>query len=269
MRAFRVPGVGASLCYHDLAGDEPAIVFLHGLGGASSEAFPQTAHHRLLARSRAVLIDFLGFGYSEAPADFGYTMEEQADSVAALLDQLSLRGVNVVGHSMGGSVAISLAARHPRLLRSLVVAEGNLDPGKGTLSVRIAAQSEQEYIREGHSSLVREFGVRLGETPGYGGLLRTFAVAAPHAMHRSARSLLAERTPTFREALENLVIPRTYLIGERSLPDFPEGPAPKNGVTVAVVPGAGHLMNVDNPDGFAHAIAEVVAATEVGAEVPV
>jgi pimeloyl-ACP methyl ester carboxylesterase len=114
MHTFRVPGAGGLLCFHDLAGDEPAIVFLHGLGGASSEEFPQTARHRLLADSRAVLIDFLGFGYSEAPADFGYTMEEQADSVAALLDDLGLSGVNVVGHSMGGSVAISLAARHPR-----------------------------------------------------------------------------------------------------------------------------------------------------------
>jgi pimeloyl-ACP methyl ester carboxylesterase len=85
-------------------------------------------------------------------------------------------------------------------------------------------------------------------------------------MHRSARSLLAERTPTFREALENLEIPRTYLIGERSLPDFPEGPAPKNGVTVAVVPEAGHLMNVDNPDGFAQAIADAVAESTTGAE---
>jgi pimeloyl-ACP methyl ester carboxylesterase len=108
------------------------------------------------------LIDFLGFGYSDAPADFGYTMEEQADSVAALVDYLGLRGVHVVGHSMGGSIAISLAAHHP---------------------------------------------------------------AWSHA-----------------------------------------GPAPKNGVTVAVVPEAGHLMNVDNPDGFAHAIANAVVKTKAGAQ---
>jgi pimeloyl-ACP methyl ester carboxylesterase len=169
---------------------------------------------------------------------------------------------------MGGCIAISLAARHPALLAGIVVAEGNLDPGKGSLSVRIAAQSEQDYVHEGHATLSRDFQASLGDSPRYGGVLRTFSMAAPHAMHRSARSVLAERTPTFREAIENLKIPRTYLIGERSLPDFPEGPAPKHGVTVAVVPEAGHLMNVDNPDGFAQAIADAVAGTKTSAELP-
>src|SRR6266581_7700847 len=202
MDGFRVPGVGASLCYHDLPGAAPVVVFLHGLGGASSEAFPTIAHHSSLAGSRVLLIDLLGFGYSDAPADFGYTVEEHADSVAALLDHLDLRGVHVVGHSMGGSIAIALAARHPGLVACLVVAEGNLDPGKGSLSVRIAAQSEQEYILHGHAAVARDFRVGLGDEPRYGGVLNTIRLSAPHAMHRSARSLLAQRTPTFREVFE-------------------------------------------------------------------
>jgi hypothetical protein len=93
-----------------------------------------------------------------------------------------------------------------------------------TVSSRIAAQSEDDYVREGHSALARELQEWLGETPGYGGVLRTFMMVAPYAVHRSARSLLAQRTQTFREAFENLAVPRTYLVGERSLPDFPEGP---------------------------------------------
>ena len=259
MRAFRIPGIGASLCYHDLAGEEPTLVFLHGLGGAASEAFPEIARHPLLANSRAVLIDLLGFGYSEAPADFSYAIEDQADSVAALLGYLAPGNVHVIGHSMGGSVGISLAARHPQLLRGLTVAEGNLDPGKGSISTRIAAQSEDEYIRVGHAALAVDFQEWLGETPGYGGVVRAFTMAA--------RSLLAERTPSFREAYEQLAIPRTYLVGERSLPAFPEGPAPENGL-VAIVRDAGHLMNVDNPDGFARAIAEAVAYTGAAPDPP-
>lgn len=45
------------------------------------------------------------------------------------------------------------------------------------------------------------------------------------------------------------------MIGEWSLPDFPKGPAPETPVNVVIVPDAGHLMNVDNPDGLAVAIA--------------
>jgi pimeloyl-ACP methyl ester carboxylesterase len=265
MRTFLVPSVGAALCYHDLPGDEPTIVFLHGLGAASSEEFMQTVRHPRLAGFRMLLIDFLGFGFSERPLEYGYTMEDHADSVADLLRHLHLRRVHVVGHSMGGSVAIALAMRHTDLVGSLIVAEGNLDPGRGTASARIASWSEEDYIREGHLAFVGEFGRSVADVPGYGGVVRTMALTSPHAMHRSARSLLAERTPTFRQGIEDLRMPRTFLIGERS--DYPEARWLRNGVNIVIVPEAAHLMNVDNPDGFARAIAEAIARAESPAEV--
>ena len=264
MRTFPVPGVSALLCYHDLPGDEPTIVFLHGLGAASSEEFMQTVRHPLLAGFRMLLVDFLGFGFSERPVEYGYTIEDHAESVAGLLHDLNVGSAHIVGHSMGGSVAIALAMRHADLVVNLVVAEGNLDPGVGTASAQIAAWSEEDYIRDGHLVFAGEFKRSVAGLPGYGGVARTVALASPHAMHRSARSLLAERSPTFREGLENLPMPRTYLIGERSS-DFPEVRWPRNGVNVVIVPEAGHVMNVDNPDGFARAIAAAVATAERGA----
>jgi pimeloyl-ACP methyl ester carboxylesterase len=265
MRTFAVPGIGALLCYHDLPGDEPTIVFLHGLGAASSEEFMQTVRHPLLTGFRMLLLDFLGFGFSERPLEYGYTMEDHADSVAELLRHLDVVSAHIVGHSMGGSVAIALAMRHPDLVRSLVVAEGNLDPGMGTASAQIAAWSEEDYIREGHLAFLGEFGRAVAAVPEYGGVVRTMALTSPHAMHRSAKSLLAERTPTFRQGLEDLRMPRTFLIGERS--DYPEAYSLRNGVNIVIVPGAGHVMNVDNPDGFARAIADAAALAERSAEV--
>jgi len=163
---------------------------------------------------------------------------------------------------MGGSVAIALALRHTDLVGSLIVAEGNLDPGVGTASARIAAWSEEDYTREGHLAFVADFGRSVADAPGYGGTVRTIALTSPHAMHRSARSLVAERTPTFRQGLEDLRIPRTFLIGERS--DYPEAQRLRNGVNIVIVPAAGHVMNVDNPDGFAGAMADAVALTQPG-----
>src|SRR5437868_6534328 len=116
MHAFRVPGIDASLCYHDLPGREPVVVYLNGLGGAASEAFPAIARAPVLARYRGLLIDLLGFGYSDRPTDFGYTIEDHAECVAALLDHLSVRRCSVLGQSMGGSVAIVLASRRPDLV---------------------------------------------------------------------------------------------------------------------------------------------------------
>src|ERR1051326_1552585 len=51
MRTFPVRGVGALLCYHDLPGDEPTIVFLHGLGAASSEELCKPSGTRCLQGS--------------------------------------------------------------------------------------------------------------------------------------------------------------------------------------------------------------------------
>jgi pimeloyl-ACP methyl ester carboxylesterase len=251
------------MCYHDLPGDEPTIVFLHGLGAASSEEFMQTVRHPLLTSFRMLVVDFLGFGFSERPLEYGYTVEDHADSVAELLRHLAVGSAHVVGHSMGGSVAIALATRHTHLVGSLIVAEGNLDPGIGTASLQIAKWSEEDYIRDGHVTFVGEFARMVADVPGYGGIVRTMALTSPQAMHRSARSLIAERNPTLRQALEDLRLPRTYLIGERST-GFPEARWPRNGVNVVVVPNAGHVMNVDNPDGFARAIAGAVTTAECG-----
>jgi pimeloyl-ACP methyl ester carboxylesterase len=85
--------------------------------------------------------------------------------------------------------------------------------------------------------------------------------AAPHALHRCALSSSAERRQTFRQTLEGLAIPRTYLAGTRSLPPGASAVSGRyNGVDLAFVAEAGHLMYVDNPDGFACAVADAFGA---------
>jgi pimeloyl-ACP methyl ester carboxylesterase len=76
---------------------------------------------------RVIRIDLLGFGGSEKPSS-GYSIEEQADAVAAALDQLRVQGAVVVGHSMGFSVATAVAQRASQLVDRLV----NLDEGPTT-----------------------------------------------------------------------------------------------------------------------------------------
>src|SRR5215213_6738202 len=144
--AFHLPDLAADLCYHDLAGGEPAWVYLHGMGSASSADFPAVVRQPLLAPYRALLIDLLGYGFSDRPGGFSYTLEAQAATVAQLLDALGVRGCHLIGHSFGGSVAIALAAARPDLVGSLVVAEPNLEPEDATLSRMIVAQSEEAYV---------------------------------------------------------------------------------------------------------------------------
>jgi len=77
----------------------------------------------MLARNhRVVAVDLLGHGGSEKPAS-GYTIPNQADLVAAALEELRVRDAVLVGHSLGGSVVTGLAERSPRLVRKVVIVD--------------------------------------------------------------------------------------------------------------------------------------------------
>jgi len=249
MDAYQVEPLAATVRYHDLPGRDPAFVFLHGLGSASSSCFPRVVREAAFRNQRLLLIDLLGYGFSDRPAGFDYTMEAQAEIVAALLRALPLERAVVIGHSMGGSIGVLLASAHPELVAHLMSAEGNLDPGPGFVSGIITADDEPAFVSTGHRRLVQRV-----QQAGYPSFAGTVAIADPAALHRSAASLIAPRSRSYREQLAALAIPKTYIFGERTLPhpDFERLRA--DGVDVRVVPDAGHNMMEENPRGFAEVV---------------
>jgi pimeloyl-ACP methyl ester carboxylesterase len=114
MQTFLLKDLDALLAYQNFPGDESARVYLHGLGSSAIADFPAIATASALGRHRALLLDLLGHGFSERPAAFDYSQEGHALKVAALLDNLGLAACDIVGHSLGGSIAIVLADRSPR-----------------------------------------------------------------------------------------------------------------------------------------------------------
>lgn len=255
MNVYHVEKLGAHLRYHDLPGCDPALVFLHGLGSASSSYFPGAAAHPRLRDHRSILIDFLGYGYSDRPNGFGYTMEGQAEIVGALLRSASVSECVLVGHSMGGSIAVLVAAATPNLVGRLIIAEGNLDPGPGMVSGSITSMTEEEFVAYGHAQFVSQM-----QSAGFLDYAGTLQACDPAALHRSAVSLIAPRHPTYRERLRRLGIPRTFLFGEENVPNPDVDRLAVDGVEVRILPGSGHNMMVDNPGGFAEAIADAIEA---------
>jgi pimeloyl-ACP methyl ester carboxylesterase len=249
LEALLIEGLNAYIRYHDLPGDEPALVFIHGLGSASSSWFPRILRHPLLSTRRVILADLLGFGFSDRPSKFRYSMEDHTNTVASLLGHLNLKGCAVIGHSMGGSIAIVLATTRPDLVSNLIVAEGNLDPGPGSVSGPITAQTEEQFMKNGYAAFLR--GVTSGGWTDYAG---TVQASDPRAMYRSAVSLIEDRQPTFREQLLALSIPRTFIFGERNLPSPDVGALSAQGINVLVVENSGHDIMAENPDGFAEVI---------------
>jgi len=100
------------------AGDEPALVLLHHFGGSARtwQSFIDTVGDR----RRCVALDLSGFG-RRAGHPGPYTVAAMADHVEACIVELGLEDYVLVGHSMGGKVALALAARRPAGLRSLLL----------------------------------------------------------------------------------------------------------------------------------------------------
>ena len=99
-------------------GEGPALVLLHHFGGSARTWQPVIAC--IGDRRRCVAIDLPGFG-GQAAHPGPYTVAAMADLVAAHIVELGLDDYTLVGHSMGGKVALALAARRPAGLGSLIL----------------------------------------------------------------------------------------------------------------------------------------------------
>jgi len=83
---------------------------------------------------RVIAVDLRGHGGSEKPSS-GYSIPDQADFVAQALAQLGVRDAEVVGHSLGGGVAVALAERSPQLVDRVVILDTSPTHDKGDLGL--------------------------------------------------------------------------------------------------------------------------------------
>src|SRR5258705_11800555 len=107
--------VGDLKMYYEIHGTGRPLVLLHG-------AFMSATIYPALAESSQVIaVDLQGHGRT-ADIDRPLTFEQMADDVATLLKRLGLENVDIFGYSVGGTVALQIAIRHPKLVRKLVLA---------------------------------------------------------------------------------------------------------------------------------------------------
>lgn len=109
--------------------DAPAVILLHGFG-ASLQTWDAWAK-ALQADHRVIRFDLPGSGLSPPDASGSYTDARSIELLVALQDRLGLSRTSVIGHSIGGRIAWSLAARHPERVDRLVLVspDGFASPG--------------------------------------------------------------------------------------------------------------------------------------------
>lgn len=110
---------GVTYFYH-VRGTGPPLLLLHGFTGSSENWLD--IEERLAAAHQVITLDLLGHGRTESPADHRrYRMEQAARDLTTLLDTLNLTTIDLLGYSMGGRLALYLAARYPGYLRGLII----------------------------------------------------------------------------------------------------------------------------------------------------
>jgi pimeloyl-ACP methyl ester carboxylesterase len=248
MREAEFDGKGGCIRWTEVPGEEPARVYVHGLGSMSSVYHAHVAARPELAGRRSLFVDLPGHGISDRPEHFSYTLEAHADALAAALDKAGLIGAELIAHSMGGAVAIVLAHRRPDLVSRLVLTEANLDahPPLTAASSGISTWEEEAFVAGGYARVLEKVG------PAWAATMR---LADPRALHRSAVGLVGGSTPLMRTILEAASVDRVYLQGELSGELEGREGLEAAGVRVVTVPDAGHNVMFDNPEAFAAAVA--------------
>ncbi|MFM9904578.1 MAG: alpha/beta fold hydrolase [Pyrinomonadaceae bacterium] len=121
---------GARVHYQEF-GDaaKPALVLIHGYT-ASVYVWKTVAPMMAAAGFRVIAVDLLGFGYSEKPSWFDYSIQSQARMISRFMSRLGIGRATIVGSSYGGAVSLNLTLDYPEYVEKLVLVDAvcNDDP---------------------------------------------------------------------------------------------------------------------------------------------
>jgi len=246
---------GAALAVRTEGAGDLALVFLHYFGG-SSRAWSGVIG-QLATEYRCIAPDLRGFGDSDAPAT-GYTVRDSAADVAALVHALALTRYVLVGHSMGGKIALAFAARRPPGLQSLVL----IAPSPPTPEPM--PESEREHLLASHGDraaaeeTARKITVRALTAPARTGIvadtLRSSRAAWVSWLEHGSREDITALMP--RVAVPALVV------ASNSDPVLPARLLEREvvrriaGARIMALSGVGHLMPIEAPEAIASVIRE-------------
>jgi len=234
--------------HYEVHGDGPPLILTHGYSSTSAMWTGQvealSKHHRL------ILWDMRGHGRSDYPNDGAlYSEALTVGDIAALLDEVGAKKAIVGGLSLGGYMSLAFYRAHPERVSALLIIDTGpgfkKDDARAAWNKR-ALDTAERFDREGLE------------------VLKSASCERSSVSHRDARGLalaargmLTQRDARVIEVLPEIKVPSLVVVGADDAPflaasDYMAAKIP--GAQKAVIPAAGHAVNIDQPEAFIEAV---------------
>jgi pimeloyl-ACP methyl ester carboxylesterase len=277
---MRVPGAdGLTLAALEWSTEGVPLLLLHGFGNEAhfwSDLAPAVAPYY-----RTIALDLRGHGESDADPEGRYEHLSMARDLEAVTDALGLARVAIIGHSMGGRVALRYAGRNLARMAGLVLVDSGPElDARGTTRIRLETgkrsltfESLSEYeellahlypsARPRTLAALARTGLRRRSDGRYERKLDGDLIRRQETLSEEQRRAWSEaESKALWDALARVPCPTLVIRGaasdvlsaetaERMAETAPKG-------TFAEIAGAGHSVLLDNPDGFRQAITDFV-----------
>ena len=259
------PIAGGRLAY-EVSGDGPALILIHG--SLLDRRLWDAQVPVLAQRHRVVRYDARGHGASSSAA-MPFAHERDLHD---LMQALRLDRATLIGLSMGGRIALQFTLTYPERVAALVIVASGMDDYtyepevhacRATMSTAI---EERGAIAEATDAFLRTWVIGPRRTP------EQVSAAVLKAARRMVERSLSQPSlddleepfsPSIRSRLRELQAPALVMVGEHDLPDMlmiaDQLAAGLPGAEQVLVPGAGHLVNLEQPDVFNSTVSAFLA----------
>ena len=232
----------------------PALVFVHGWSCDRTYWRHQASH--FAARHQVVAVDLAGHGASGVGRD-SWTMPAFGEDVVAVVEQLGLEDMVLVGHSMGGDVIVEAALRLPGRVRGLVWVDTytTLDDPLTDEEIQSFVAPFREDFAAATQDLIRPMFLP-GSDPDLVEWVVTDMSAAPPVIAIDAIGYSIGNIPAVVEGLRRLTMP-VVAINPDSRPTDIKGLA-RHGVATVMQPGVGHFLMMEDPPAFNRVLTDTI-----------
>ncbi|HDS45961.1 MAG TPA: alpha/beta hydrolase [Methanomicrobia archaeon] len=235
-----------------------AVVFLHGLG-CSKRDFQAAFEYPALTEYTLLTFDLPGCGDSPYPETLALDIDDLVEITHLVLSALQVKEIILVGHSMGGLVALLYTERFRNNVRGFINVEGNLSAEDCFFSRRVAQSDFSGFTRTVFTELKDR--MKHAENSGFREYAADLEKADKKAYYDYSPSLVEySDTGELLDRYCALDVPKLFIYGaeNRSLSYLPR--LTERGCALGEIPASNHFPFHDNPTAFYHAIVSFLNA---------